>query len=92
MNHTEKPFEYYKKLWEERFNEGKIPETMEIISEAGKFYPERYESIYSLIDCCKEGLKLHPETIELYYLLAMCFLRLGKWDSPAIVARYVRNS
>lgn len=87
MTHAEKPFEYYKQLWAERFKEGKIPETMEIISEAGSMYPDRYEPVYALIDCCREGLKLDPGNMELYYLLAMCFLRLGKWDSPAIVAK-----
>ncbi|MEQ8168219.1 MAG: tetratricopeptide repeat protein [Candidatus Eremiobacterota bacterium] len=87
MTPVDKTFEYYKQLWEEYFKEKKIIEAMEIISKAGSLYPERYETVYALIDCCREGLTLDPGNMELYHLLAMCFLRLGKWDSAAIVAK-----
>ena len=87
MTPADKTFEYYKQLWEEHVKDKKISEAMEIISKAGSLYPERYETVYALIDCCREGLTLAPGNMELYYLLAMCFLRLGKWDSAGIVAK-----
>ncbi|MEQ8186973.1 MAG: hypothetical protein ABRQ39_03285 [Candidatus Eremiobacterota bacterium] len=87
MTSIDKTFEYYKQLWEEKFKEKKISEAMEIISKAGSLYPDRYETVYALIDCCREGLTLDTGNMELYYLLSMCFLRLGKWDSAGIVAK-----
>ncbi|HPZ07419.1 MAG TPA: tetratricopeptide repeat protein [Candidatus Eremiobacteraeota bacterium] len=87
MNEIEKPPEYYKSLWKEKFEKGKFIEVIEIISDLSRLYPEAREHLYEIIDCCNEGLNLFPEDMELHYLLAMCFVHLKKYDSADIVAK-----
>lgn len=40
----------------------------------------------SAVEACKEGLKIHPESLEIRYMLAMSYCSLSKYDSADIVA------
>ncbi|MEQ8187111.1 MAG: tetratricopeptide repeat protein [Candidatus Eremiobacterota bacterium] len=79
--------EYNKNLWEQNLLEGNVPLAIEIMCRIGDIFPDKSEALYELIRISKKILKLYPEDMDIYYFIAICYIKLYDFGLATVAVR-----
>ncbi|MEQ8171383.1 MAG: tetratricopeptide repeat protein [Candidatus Eremiobacterota bacterium] len=79
--------EYNKKLWEQNLLEGNVPLAIEIMCRIGDIFPDKSESLYELIKISRKILKLYPDDMDIYYFIAICYIKLYDFGLATVAVR-----
>ncbi|HPZ10284.1 MAG TPA: tetratricopeptide repeat protein [Candidatus Eremiobacteraeota bacterium] len=87
MSRSSDEFEYNKNLWEKYLSDGKFSAAIEIMCKTSDIYYEKVEPLYELTWICKKLLKSDPTNMDVYYFLAICYIKLYDFGLAEVVVR-----